>query len=762
MRIRSFDAAFFVLLFALLPAVIAGCDGLGPSDDSENDPERETVDGSLNAEQMVQTTQRINAKVDSVMPEGVPPEDREPLQELNDAAQAVASVSNVAGVKVEEKLLSATVMLENGLPIMINNSRPSEDGSSSNSHVPSQMVAAIDSGRADSERTPSGDVLPAPYEVARRASGTAREKGTANRSTGERGGKAATSNAALPESNRAVVVSIDGGQQQANRVQNWLGNAGYEISQLGGTLQDMRQYDDIGVLYLDTHGSGFLSPQDCSSVNEWLDDNDCVSMEYGLQTAGDVPLDTNWINAHEEELLSGDILLAKSADTTFNVAITDQFISKHWDLNNGFAFVHACFFGADPLTVGGVSYDPTEMQDEILESARSLVSFDHLTNTRFAQGSIYNLFQMLLGRASSQRAWPLGTVKSALEEMGLDQFQKPSAEFPGLPIQWGGNTVNVTYHGDENVILAPAIHRIDVTDDAAQQRGELEIHGQFGSSKGSVFVDQHELDVETWEADRIVARSPFTGDGSTGNVHIEGPEDRISNSVALTQWQGQIAGFVQYDAGTLQSEYNSIVRFRADVHRRADEPTEMPSYPDHVETYISPASHGRIVGTGSYYDDDDYPPITARWMGENDFRVLEVSEVEAGGPPAQTAVVEQDGHELDHDSFLGGKVRLDPGGNQAELCLRLFGKHTEEVEYHDPNVSTESWEIGFAIMDDLLEHAETSASAEGLTCTPLALPEPSTEMDIRGTSLETDSPQGDLTHIVTWSDFQAENPFSGF
>jgi hypothetical protein len=70
-----------------------------------------------------------------------------------------------------------------------------------------------------------------------------------------------------------------------------------------------------------------------------------------------------------------------------------------------------------------------------------------------------------------------------------------------------------------------------------ESKGELVIHGAFGTTPGNVYIDSLSNAVISWTDSNIVATIPDTGKGSAGLVQVES-QLNFSNSRMLSRWRG--------------------------------------------------------------------------------------------------------------------------------------------------------------------------------------------------------------------------------
>ncbi len=708
-----------VLAVGVLLAVPLACDSTGPESDPSEEPPSDTFD----AARMANTVDQIETELQTTMPSAdTPLDERNLYDELLRAAEGVHSLSAVDTVIVHAETLSATAILENGIPYLIGNNRPSAAPPPTTSEGGSATPPSR-SGSADSTEPRSAKSSPAtPPPDAQKSSHLP---------------------ATLPQSNEAVAVAVDGGNAVASQVSDKLTEAGYEMSGLGASLQDMRNYDGLGALYLDTHAASYLS----------IDENSSTTHRLGLQTSTTVQNPEEWIQNHKQALTDEKLLLSSfGASATPKVAITETFIRDEWAFaDNAFVMIHACFFGADEFTQGGTTWSPTPMHQAILQSAGALVSFDHSTLARYASDSISEIFDLLLGTNEDTygRPWPLASAQQTLDQKGLNQFQRYGAEILGY--EYGGNMVNLTYHGDQSIQLAPSIRRIQVVDDAARDQGRLRLQGQFGTTEGTVTVNSTELSVEQWDAEEVVVQSPFSGAGSTGPVDVTIQNDVASNTVNLTQWAGTMSmTAASMNAEPLEANSTVEVLFRADVHATRETPTSDPSYPSRIQTYISPASEGTLTGEGTHTNDNG---STVSWTGSSSYSILDKTQVD-GLSTKSTSSPSAPKQTVSIPTQFGGEVLLYPSTNtgSAEMCFRMEGTVTSEQTFSDGQTTTTDVTITPGLA--LARNGPAEGSATTLTCLPLQWSGPIAPSMTRSAAT---AELGTLEYEVNWSSFEAQN-----
>ena len=177
-----------------------------------------------------------------------------------------------------------------------------------------------------------------------------------------------------------------------------LSAAGYEIQSLGASLADMRNYKDLGVLHLDTHGVAYKSVIQKQDGTYSLE-----GTSFALQTSTEIGTD---LTSLRPELIDGSLAVTTVTDAggriRTRIGITERFIATHWTFDDGVVMLHACFGGAQPFAddqqTGGVTVDPSILRLTMLGAgARVVVAFDNLTWTSYALPTILHFFDRLLG-----------------------------------------------------------------------------------------------------------------------------------------------------------------------------------------------------------------------------------------------------------------------------------------------------------------------------------------------------------------------------
>lgn len=664
------------------------------------------------------TVASIQSVIEDVLPPaGTPLENRNLLDEVRAVAERLADLPGVDTVVVLDAELSVETLLDDGTMHLFINSRP--EGAST--YVPTATVPAPGArgSRALWTGTAVGPALPW-------------GRASSSRFPQPQAPRPATDGP--PGSRRAVVVSHDGGAEMALKVRKMVADAGYQILPLGTSLDDMRQYTDLGVLHLDTHGVAYqrLSRDNDGTVHE--------EPAFALQTSTVAGSD---LTAYSDDLDNGRLALAtaqqQDGSIQTKIAITENFIAKYWSFDDGVVMLHACYGGGGPGTKvdedGTRVVDPSIVRLTMLGAgARIVVAFDNLTWWSYAEPSVLYFFDRVLGANSYEpedpplRPFDIQQVHEAMQEEGLLLFHRPAKQSI-LGISWGGNDVNVVFDDvGERATLAPSIQSMDVVDDVTQSDGRLTLNGLFGAQKGTVEVEGASMPIESWSDKTVVARVPFEGTGSAGPVVVKRPDQVKSNEAPLTEWRGTVT-LTTKALGTLTATATMAVRFRADVHAFRDGIMDDPHFRE-VPVYVSPASTGTSQGSGSYTKDG----TTETWFGQYDMNIIPKAEVDQGVFPLT-------------DAMLGGSVRLDPDKGTAEICLGVWG--TIGVRVVSSGGTDESTSFLPILIPDLVDRTKNL-----LGCVDADLDDDTFVIsgDDRSTS------KGDAEFSLEWTDFYPFTP----
>lgn len=606
---------------------------------------RSTPSGAVDAvthEEPAAVSDHIVDVVSQLLPgPGTPLQNRNYLAELRKVDSALALVPEIVARILFTGTLTLQVVTADGTSILISNNKPSET-----------PVSARVGGVRASLTSASG------------------------RAAGRVAGHAANSPGA-PTSKRAVVAVHDGGpggNAYGNEVRNVLSSAGYSVLGLGTSLADMRQYKDLGVLYLDTHMASYkrvtsVTTDAAGTVTGFT--TDAARTYVGLESS------TKFTKAdfqlYKTDLEAGDLVLSISMTNgvvSAKVAITERFIAKHWTFADGVAVIHACYFGSPPFMPGEECngaclsnspdvFDPGVMRAAMRAAgAANIVSFDYYVgydgDVLFAAPSMRFYFDRLIGAnvleplSPPRRAFPHSEVHAAMQQNGLTTFRLP--EKVRLGIAFGGKDVNLTFDSEATSILKPSIRDAEVIDDASAAFGTVTVRGVFGNN-ATVHYNGQPLAVTSSSTDEIVAQLPYDEASRSGDLEVLSGGGIKSNKVPVTEWSGTVTVTTAYDNGALGTIATLNLRFRGDIHPFRQTLASTGFVSRVVETTVSPSSTGTVRGFGS--------KDGGAFVGTEDVRWYPRAIIQRGGDsPA---------------NVTEGGASLTLLGSQAELCISLWG-----------------------------------------------------------------------------------------
>lgn len=616
--------SFSIILFIFLNLIsISGCgDGGSVTGPKEEEKEPPIVDTIENTDDLMKLVDGISDKWQEILPPpNTPLDERHYIQELKTFAKAISTQSTVESVVVYKILGQAQITLENGLVLIVLN-RPE---------------VYMD------KRENSKSIL-------------------SNK-------KSALPN--LTGSGKAVAAYVDVGEPTRDKVKEFLEEKGYTV-QTGNTISAMKNYKDLGALYLDTHGLVFNEARVPKPHQlHWTD-----NQFYGLLTSTKITKDKlyNFRNG-----INNTRLIISLVGDSVLFAITNLFIEKYWSFKDAIVMIHACNFGSAPFMklneldgvyvyckgsscgdLGPEWRQPGPMREAIIGAgAELLVSFDNFTNTEYASSSILFFFDRMLGINRQEKIDPplrpfdISEVKKAMDDEGLLTFIKPKEALFGVPIDTEFKVVNLTFQGNEDeAMLAPSIKNFELIDDAAQSEGKMTLYGRFGTTRGKVKVNGKEVTVESWAKEQIVARVPYAD--YAGPIRVVAPDEVKSNKVPLTEWKGTVKiTFAPVDTPPLRATVKMDLVFRGDIHAYR---SHLDSDPEHskIEAYTTPASKGVLKGSGTYSNNGT--PVT--WFGKDEMRLQTKKEMD---------------FKIILESSFGATLKLFPNEEEAKLCFGVMG-----------------------------------------------------------------------------------------
>lgn len=584
----------------------------------------------------------------------IPFEQRNPVKEMTDAAQAIAKDPQIAAVVLITETLTIQAVMVDGFSVLINGNRP--------------PAAESDGGEAADRRTAQSPAAAAD--------------------------PAATVDN-VPSSRRIVSVAFDGGGSVATAVRNLLVSKGYANTGLGASVEAMKNYRNLGVLYLDTHGTGW---QRVTGITANTDGTYTISwgdMSFGLQTSSAVSVQALG-TTYKADVDAGRLvvnLVQENGAWRAKLGITERFISQYWKLDDAIVMIHSCFAGAGRFTANGqcfgscdqvteTVYDPRSIRQAIIGAgANVLVSFDNYTNADVARNSILFFFDRLVG-ANEQlpttpptRPFDFAEVWGEMGRRNLTTYRRPAwVGFFGIPV--GGDNVNLTFDakaaGGSSTALAPSIRTVDVIDDASKSAGTVEIYGSFGDQQGKVEVDGIDIPVTSWTKTKIVASPPWDGLGSRGYLVVKTNDSVRSNFIPFTEWRGKVTVTYRPGAGSLEAEGVVNVRARADLHDYRESINGAPQPRSTQRAYFTGGSSGSSTGSGIFSEDGD----TIQYLGGEALPLMSKAQVDTfanAGRSAQSVAV------VAESAYVGGFIDLNAQNRTARLCLTMSAPFTQRI-----------------------------------------------------------------------------------
>ncbi|MEZ4639077.1 MAG: hypothetical protein R2856_29625 [Caldilineaceae bacterium] len=610
-------------------------------------------DDPLSAEERMAVVDNVTNVLNTVADVSVPFEQRNPVQEMTDAAQAIAQDPQIAAVVLVTETLTIQAVMVDGFSVLINGNRP--------------PAAESDGGEAADLRTvlsPAATVDPA----------------------------AAADN--VPSSRRIVSVAFDGGGSVATAVRNLLVGKGYVNTGLGASVDAMKNYKNLGVLYLDTHGTGW---QRVTGITANTDGTYTISwgdMSFGLQTSSAVSVQALG-TTYKADVDAGRLVVNLGQENgawRAKLGITERFISHYWNLDDAIVMIHSCFAGAGRFTANGqcfgacdqvteTVFDPRPVLQAIMGAgANVLVSFDNYTNADVARNSILFFFDRLLGANEQSpttpptRPFDFAEVWGEMGRRNLTSYSRPTWVGP-FGISVGGDNVNLTFEaeaaGGSSTALAPSVRYVDVIDDASQSAGKVEIYGSFGDQQGKVEVDGVDIPVTSWTTTKMGASPPWDGIPRRGYGGVKANDSVRSNFIPFTEWRGTVTLTYRPGVGSLEAKGEANVRVRADLHDYRDSINGAPQPRSTQRAYFTGGSSGTSTGSGIFTEDGD----SIQYLGGGDMPILSKTQVDNFANSGRSA--ESSRQSL--ASYVGGFIDLNAQNRTAKLCLAMNATFTQRI-----------------------------------------------------------------------------------
>lgn len=642
---------FFISLSLI---TISGCGEGNVTGPKKKEPP--TVPPIESLEDFAEAVGEMETVVQSVLPDkGTPIEQRNLLTELKMISKKLSALPHVKLVLLYPVSLSAQAVLDNGKSVLIINNSPLIDKNSPN----------FISGRKH-------------YKF--------NAKSTSN--------KSATSK--LVGTGKAVIAAFGNGKipnRVVNKLSNMMSSMGYKVTN-GMSVDDMRNYKKIGVLYLDTHSGQF--------TRATISDSGTISIEggrsyLGIETQNEFVRSDDLIK-YKDDLAKNRIIITIDGDGgKAHIGITAAFIKHYWSFDEGLVYLQSCFMGSEPFAlqnfscyINGLFYDdeecvenpiilhPEYIRNALLEKGANLViGYDNYTNTTDAEPGILFFFDRMLGINKQEKIDPplrpfdANEVKAAMDDEDLLTYTVPAyianaikaKKFPKK-----SPVVNVKFFGNpDEVSLAPSIKYFEVEPPtpAKHNTERITLHGNFGKrggkqgALGKVYLDSKLLTVLEWTSKKIKIEVPY---GLTGNIRVETAPGVKSNDVPLTQWKGEMKVIKESSDKSLKVTMTLDIRFRGDLHRFRNSLQGEQKY-HQAGSFFTPKSSGTVVAEG---ENKIY-----RWYGSSDLK-FGINFFRSTGK----------------QTILRGLLSFYPDDEEVEICPNLLGYYFVDNKFYNTTIFT--------------------------------------------------------------------------
>lgn len=397
---------------------------------------------------------------------------------------------------------------------------------------------------------------------------------------------AADARRAIPAVTKAYAVSAMGAgfQDSASAVAGGLLSKGYNVSAGAVPVSRLKQVQQAGVFYIDTHG-GKGPRRDGAEV-------------YSLGTSE--PATPEGDEAYKDDLDAGRLVYmicpwhidaGGNGPAEAHYGFTKAFVTTYMDLPpNSLVYVDAC----SSLDQGMIEAFQSKGAVTYFGWTRPTADIDAYNTARYFFDRVLGANLVDPSADPPQRPFDIASVYADLQAHDLDRSLPPGQIVSKLKY--------VTSGGDAAVdLLAPTITRLQ----PEEETDTLHIAGSFGpdpGSEGKVTVDGVALKVQSWKKDQIACDLPLSDDdakGSSGPVVVE-VRGHKSNSVELTSWRPTFT-FTYHGLGTMQYSMTIHAHIRADAHDYRFVPSERPRQGDWPFT-LARDSKVTIAASGSYTD----------------------------------------------------------------------------------------------------------------------------------------------------------------
>ncbi|HKW13291.1 MAG TPA: hypothetical protein VJS69_02285, partial [Candidatus Krumholzibacteria bacterium] len=352
------------------------------------------------------------------------------------------------------------------------------------------------------------------------------------------------------------------------------------------TVANLKNVKDDGVFYINSHGGAGFDANKVAYYAVWtLDPIDPATL------ANYKPM----VDSHE---LVG--MLETSNDALGNCGkvlhygFTSKFVRNHMRFKkNSLVIVDACHSASGPAADLRAAFGAV--------GASAYVGWTKSVDAAFAYKAMKYLLDRLMGlneitpESPKQRAFNIDDVRTDMET-NRNLVTDPYANA----------VLTVSKLKDDFGLLAPSIQFLSIED--VGENTKLFIAGIFGADPGdgnrAVKMNGQSLDVIAWEPTLITCK---LSDDAAGPVTVEvgsGSDPRVSNTVNLTSWEGDVV-YERDDPADMRATMTMKVHFRADIHAFREIPHENPWETQVLFSWIDDGSCS-ITTSGTYTESN--PP----------------------------------------------------------------------------------------------------------------------------------------------------------
>ena len=421
--------------------------------------------------------------------------------------------------------------------------------------------------------------------------------------------QAATLPTELPKSKQVRVLSgLGSGLGNASsEIRRYLLNkdAGYTDAGSDATVAGFRAIKDDGVLYITSHG-GADTPA-FIPFHIWTSqasDPDCTP---GSKKCSDpllqADIDDGFVDEAEAKNHVDPLTDRLVTESHYHIS-ANAFASAYWEKfgENSFVFLDICESEKSDPSV--ITFKAT------LAKLRVSVYAGWTKETSFGNSvsSALLVFDRLLGANQfcpenglpcipapaspptfAQRAFDYvqTTLDLGFHNLLVDPYKKATLVFDPLGGSFG--------------LLVPSIGNMSV-DETQGKNGQLTLNGIFGTdprsdSDGSVEIGGSEVNIASWDPNKIVVDLNLSGGGSAGDVIVTSRGHK-SNVARITDWQSNGFTFNTTEGSALKVETTFNIHFRGDIRKYRPVIHQDPIEPSGL-IFAIPGSTAKFTCSGS-------------------------------------------------------------------------------------------------------------------------------------------------------------------